>query len=328
MMHVRTGDAGYLDRADAWARYFIEDYRNCVGDPYASFCYDRDAFGADHLWGWGLVARAEATGDEAARDEAVALATVVEELWSPDSSFGCLPQSGCTTYGVRQAGRHLLLVTRVGELTGDERWATLRDRIIDVLLASSDWDEALGTYVLGEWSTDQELGAGAYAGGARLMSAFQIGVLSEAFDHAYRVTGLDALRDRMVKMAAFVDTYGLDPTYDYTASWFGVVDGKVWHSYSASEPVEFWDPVYTTSLVNTLMRGYRYTCDPHYRERAVHFFERGNKGIYGDPTGRAAPDTVVDHFVDTRFASASGGFFLDYNKGELQYTYLLFAPVE
>ena len=36
----------------------------------------------------------------------------------------------------------------------------------------------------------------------------------------------------------------------------------------------------------------------------------------------------MHHFVDTIFSSADGYFYLDYNKGELQYTYLLFAPLE
>ena len=87
------------------------------------------------------------------------------------------------------------------------------------------------------------------------MSPFQIGVLSEALDQAYRVTGREELREWMVAMAAFVDEHGLDPVYDYTASSFGIVGGATWHSYGATEPVEFWDPVYTTSLVNVLVRG-------------------------------------------------------------------------
>jgi hypothetical protein len=126
-------------------------------------------------------------------------------------------------------------------------------------------------------------------------------------------------------MAEFVDEHGLDPTYRYTASLFGIVDGETWHNYADEEPVEFWDPVYTTSLVNVLMRGYRYTCDSAFRQRAAEFFARGNGGIYGQPTMRSAEDGEVHHFVDSRFDSSSGNLFLDYNKGELQYTYLLFA---
>ena len=328
MMYERTGEQGYLDRASAWARYFIEDYAACVGDEYASFCYDRDAFGADHLFGWGLLAWYETMRDPAALAAAEGIGAVVESLWAPDSPFGCLPSSACTTYGTRQVGRHLLFATRLAEVTGDARWETLRDQIIDTLLASEDWDDALGMIFYGEYSTDEALGAGAYAGGARIVSPFQIGVLSEALDQAYRVTGREERREWMVAMAAFVEEHGLDPVYDYTASSFGIVGGATWHSYGAMEPVEFWDPVYTTSLVNVLVRGFRYTCDVHYYERAQHFFERGNKGIYGEPVERAAEDGVVHHFVDTVFSSADGLFYLDYNKGELQYTYLLFAPVE
>lgn len=328
MMSLRSGKPGYDDRAKAWARYFKEDYRNCVGGDYANFCYDEDAFGADHLWGWGLIAWANAKGDAEALAEAEKLGEVVEALWAPGSAFGCLPTSGCTTYGVRQVGRHLLFITRLAEVTGDARWVGLRDQIIDTLMTSEEWDATEGIYFEGEWSTDQALGAGAFAGGARIQSAFQIGVLGEGLDHAYRVTGREDIRERLVAMARYVEKRGLDPEYDYTAATFGIVDGQTWHSYAAEQPVTFWDPVYTTSLVNTLMRGYRYSCEPHFYESAKHFFSRGNSGIYGEPETRAAPEGTVHHFVDSIFSSASGFFFYDYNKGELQYTYLLFEPVE
>jgi hypothetical protein len=228
---------------------------------------------------------------------------------------------------VRQIGRHILFMTRLAEVTEDARWIALRDRMIDILLASDQWDDR-GMIFEGDYGTDMALGAGAWDRGARIQSAFQIGVLSEAMDQAYRATGREELRTRMIEMARFVEMYGLDPTYQYTASSFGIVDGAVWHSYSAETPVTYWDPVYTTSLVNVLVRGFRYSCEGHFYEAAKYFFERGNKGVYGEPTMRAAPDGVLDHFVDTRFASSTGNFYYDYNKGELQYTYLLFEAVE
>ncbi|MEM6989547.1 MAG: hypothetical protein AAF721_03590 [Myxococcota bacterium] len=327
MMYERTGEPGYLDRAHAWARYFKEDYGACTGSADWNFCYDLDAFGADHLWGWGLIAYADAFDDPDALAAAVLLGETVEMLWSANTTFGCLPSNGCTNYGVRQVGRHLLFTTRLAEVTGDARWETLRDQIIDTLLASAEWDDTYGCYFYGEWTTDGALGEGAYASGARLTSPFQLGVLGEALDHAYRVTGRDELRDRMVAMAEFVDEYGLDNEYQYTGSSFGIVDGAPYHNYAASDPVDFWDPVYTTSLVNILVRGYRYTCEPRFHERAQEFFARGNRGIYGEPTATASAEGTVHHFVDSIFSSASGEFFFDYNKGELQYTYLLFAPL-
>src|SRR6185503_9509165 len=146
MMWLRTGQAGYRDRAAAWARYFKEDYRNCVGTDGTTFCYDRDAFGADHLWGYGLIAWYVAMQDDDALAEAVRLGEVVEGLWADDSPFGCLPSGGCTWYGVRQVGRHLLFATRLAEVTGDARWEALRDRMLERLLTSADWDEERGMY--------------------------------------------------------------------------------------------------------------------------------------------------------------------------------------
>jgi hypothetical protein len=67
-------------------------------------------------------------------------------------------------------------------------------------------------------------------------------------------------------------------------------------------------------------------CDPSFRDQAFTFFERGNGGLYGEPVMRAVPDEVVHHFVDTLYDSSSGGFYPDYNKGELQHTYLLLSP--
>ena len=39
----------------------------------------------------------------------------------------------------------------------------------------------------------------------------------------------------MVAMAEFVSEHGLDPTYDYTGSLFGIVDGDTWHNYGAAD---------------------------------------------------------------------------------------------
>lgn len=321
MMYLRTGQKGYLDRARAWARYFIEDYGQCKGTYAYTLCGDRD-YELDHLYGWGLVAWYEFTGDVAALAVAENLAAQVEGVWS-----GRSPGYRVAQYGLRQIGRHLLLATRVAEVTGKDRWKAVRDKLIALLLASPDWD-ARGMYFMGEYSTDASVGAGAYAAGARIQASYHIGIVAEALEHAYRTTGRTELRDRIVAMARFVDQYGLDPTYQYTGSRFGIVNGRVWHNYSAGGVATFWDPVYTTSLVNVLMLGYKYTGDARLYARAKYFFNRGTKGVYGSPTQRAAGDQEVHHFVDSRLDSSTGNFYLAYNRGELQYTYLLFGAVE
>src|SRR5262249_17976396 len=158
-----------------WARYMKEDYRACIGGTYSSFCYDRDGFGADHLWGAGLVAWFEAMGDSGALAEAENLGAVVERLWAPDSPYSCYPAGGCLWYGIRATGRHLILITRLAEVTANPRWIALRDKILDILMSSVMWDPAVGMYVEGDFATDPIMGPGAFAAGGRIQSAFQIG---------------------------------------------------------------------------------------------------------------------------------------------------------
>jgi hypothetical protein len=241
---------------------------------------------------------------------------------------------------MRQPARHLLLATRLAEATKSARWITLRDRMLDLWLQSPDWTwidagHTVGMYYVGPWNTNEAIAPGTnckyddvpgcpYYDGDRIVSPFQLGILTEAFDQAYRTTGRAALRERLVAMARYVYSYGLDPTYQYTAATFGLVNGQLWHNYAANGPTSWWDPVYTTSLVNTLVRGYKYTGDASFYSRAKYYFNRGSKGVYGSTTQRTAGDAVAHHFVDTRFATATSNFYLDYNRGELQYTYLLF----
>lgn len=286
----RTGQPGYLDRAKGWLRYFRDDYAQCIGGAYSTLCSDRDAFGADHLAGSGLISWSVAMSDPVALAAAVNLAGQVELLWSSKTPYGCVPKSGCINYGARLIGRHLLFITRLAEVTADAKWVALRDRMIDVLLTSEMWDEKEGMYFVDEWSTDQSASKGAYAAGLRMTSSFILGVLGEGMDHAYRVTRNPELRRRMVKMAGFVEKYALDPKFEYASSRFGVKNGEGFQAYNTGGEVTYWDPVYTTSLVNTLVRGYLYTCEAHYFDAAKHFFIRGNGGIQGEPVKRSVPE--------------------------------------
>jgi hypothetical protein len=324
MMYRRTGNTVYLNRATAWANYFKNGYRQCLTGAGQNYCYDRDNFGLDHVYGYGLIAWYEHTGDTAALTAAENIAADIETLWNPGSSFGCYPTSGCLGYGPRGPSRHLLIATRLASLTGKTRWITLRDKILNTILNSGQWNSTYGTYFVSPEQTDYAAGAGAYASGVRMQSAFQLAILTEALAHAYRATGNQLIRDRLVSIARFVNQYGLDPAYQYTGNWFGIKNGEVWHNYSSGGSATFWDPVYTTSLVNVLVRGYKYTGDGALLNRAKVFFNRGTKGVYGSTTQRQAGDNVVGHFIDTTFDSSTGNFYLAYNKGELQYTYLVF----
>jgi hypothetical protein len=307
MMYRRTGNTVYLNRAQVWLRYFKDEYRDDLvsGDNFA------------HLYGVGLIAWYEHTCEQGSCDDsalaaAEGIGVEVEKYWQ-----SMVPGSfSMGYYGPRKGARNLLFATRLAEVTKKQRWIDLRDKLIELWIQSPDWD-ARGMYFSGREETDNEsgLGSGAYAAGYRILSSFQIGIITEAFNQAYRITGRREFRDRLVDMAKFVDQYGLDPGNLYTGSYFGIApDGSSWHKFEAS--------AYTTSLVNTLVSGYKLTGNRYYYDRAKFFFNRGTKGVYGDPTKRTSPDNVVDHFVDTVFSSDK--FYLSYNKGELQYTYMIF----
>jgi hypothetical protein len=279
------------------------------------------------MYGWGLIAYYELTGNVAYRTAAENLAADSEARFS-SSVPG---QRNMAYYGTRQGARHLLLAVRVAEANPITRWINHRDKMINLWMQSPDWDASKGMYWYGQYDTDNIMGTGSYAAGNRVMSAFQIGILAEALYQAFRVTGRTDIKNKLIAMAQYVNQYGLDPVYQYTASFFGFKNGLLWHSYSSSGTATFWDPVYTTSLVNTLVIGYKLTGNRSYYDRAKYFFNRGTKGVYGSPILRSSPDNVVDHFIDSRcgpgftpLPNCSGDPYLAYNKGELQYTYMLF----
>ncbi len=314
MMYRRTGNAVYLNRAKAWLRYFKDEYLDdlVAGDNFA------------HLYGVGLLAWYEHTCEQGSCDlEAFTVAEgIAAEVENYVATYWSAPGSNVAYYGPRKAARFLLFATRIAEVTKNQRWINLRDTLIELWLKEPSWD-ARGMYFCGDAFTDDNLGKGSWAAGARIQSAFQIGILMESFFRAYNATGRADLRDRMLAMINFVDQYGLDPVYQYTGSTFGFVNGKLWHSYSGTTGIAtFWESAYTTSLVNTLAMGYKLTGDSRFLDRAKHFFNRATKAKYGSPTERETADNVVHHFVDTIFSSDK--WYLSYNKGELQYTYLIF----
>jgi hypothetical protein len=331
MMYNRSGNTVYLNRAIGWARYFKDDYNQCVGSSNRTLCYDYSTYGIlCHIYGWGLVDYYYYTGNSAYLVAAKAIADRVYNYWSNYQGSGNWAPVGTSMakYGARANARHLLLAIRVAAATGLSKYITLRDYLINMWINSGDWDSR-GMYCDSEEETDGILGSGAWAAGARIQNAFNIGILAEALNRAYLVSGNATLKSRLIAMAGWANTYGMQNTYFLTGSSFGVVNGSKWHRGLDSSPPWGCDGNYSTALVNLFVMAYKFTGNTTYLTQAKYYFNRGTKGpqdVSGDSACRQRPagDTVVEHFVDTRFDSSSGYEYLDHNKGELQYTYLLF----
>lgn len=324
MMFLRTGLAGFSRRAQEWARYYKDDYFQCVGTGQTR-CYDRDNFISDHLFGWGLVAYYWWTGDSAYLTAAETIAADVE---SRAASLTC-GSDRMAFYEARKWARHLKLAVHVARANPISRWITLREKLATCWVQSPDWDDTTppigGMYFAGEESTDSLYGSGAYDGGRRVHSTFQIAVLHDALWEEYLDTCRSDVKQKLLDMSAYIQAYALNPTYQYTGSRIGFDGSNPWWNYFASEPVTFADSVYTTSLVNTLVVGYKLTGTQSYLDNAKTFLNRGTKGPIGggDPDTRLAPDNEVHHFMDAEL-EGGGSLYFARNKSEIQYTHLLF----
>jgi hypothetical protein len=335
MMYLRTGQQGYFDRAKSWARYFTEDYGACIPtNSTRSFCHDRDEFGVHcHFYGWGLLAWYEYTKDTAALKAAEALGEKLRIYRNTTAKNAATQPPGVYRVGkeLRAVARQLLFATRLAEVTGKTKWITLRDRLIQLVLKSPDWD-ARGMWFGGEYLTDYVIGPGSWQTGYRLQSTEQIGDMTEALWHVYRVTRRADIKERLIAMAGYVDTFSVDPFCQYAASWVGVrPDGTTWQRYNpdntSCDTLTYWAPAYTIYGVNTLVLRYKLTGETYWLDRAKYFYARANGSIEGEPIKRAAPENTVHHFVDSRFSGYKKNFYLASGSGELFYTYLLFeAP--
>jgi hypothetical protein len=322
--YLRTGNSLHRTWAQGWRNYFVSGaYRNGFASSGES-----TGFLYDHMYGQGLVLWAIHENDPAALAEAETLAGIIE-------AQGVTPGSTPMAYwGSRAKARHLIVATYVAQATNSQRWITLRNRLIDAWVRSPDWATGAvgGNYFVGR---DQMPYAGtnvaAYDQGRRVNSAFQFALHTEGLWRAYLATGREDVRQKLVDIALWTEYYAHDPSYvnPMVGAWYGQNGDKSrWHrdGDSGNTNVKGTDPVYDTATVNTLVIGYKLTGRRSMLELARTMFRRGTIFAAGSaadpPTTKLVPDNQVHHFVDT--LTNPDQFLFDYNKGELQYTYLLF----
>ena len=345
MQYARSGNTLYQRRAQAWARYFKDDYLQNVGTSGQTYTDDRNGFGLDHFWGYGLLAWYTYTGDSAYLTAATNLAADLETMYNASTTtYSCLPPDSCLYGGWRTAGRHLIFLTRLVEITGSSRWQTLFNTVLTHCLTTPYYDTVRNMYFIGNqfdtnnlmYQTSGVPNQDYWTVGYRIWNTFQVAWLCEGLFKAYMMTSNPAIRTRLIHVADFVNQYALDATYQYASSWQGIDINNPTHVWQentwfnttvlgvGSTTPTLFDSVYTTDLVDILVIAYKLTGNMTYLNRAAYFFDRGTKGVDSSPTVRCATPTSVCHFVDTKFETSSSNQYLAWNKGELIYTYLLF----
>ena len=351
-----AGRDGYLQRATAWRNYYVNGFE---GSPEQA---NDESFLYDHFYGWGLQQYATQFSDLGAATEALKICTTLHDWWAAGgrSGGGNWPVAGSfdiAHYGHRGPARNLRTAVVVADATSDPKAIELRDRLIDLWLQSPDWDNVNGMY----WASNDAMVSYnvapplVYANGDRAVSSFHIGLVAEAFFAAWlspnvTPTRKTALKAKIIAMATWMLHNGLDPTYRYCSDTLGIKNGGAggaWWNYSLVPPVTDWDGSYTVSIVNLLVMAYKFTGDRNFLDAtpannlypAKYCFNRGTKNYFGSTTLREGPggstltgvvgggagnENVAYHFVDTRFDTSTGNVYLYNNKGELQYTYLIF----
>ncbi|HMH16564.1 MAG TPA: hypothetical protein VK572_00300 [Burkholderiales bacterium] len=340
-----TGRNGYLQRAQAWRNYYVNSFENSPEQG------NDESFLFDHFYGWGLQQFGTQFADAGATAEALKICTTLHDWWAAGGRNGpgrTWPVAGAfdiAHYGHRGPSRNLHTAVIVADATGDAKAIELRDRLIELWLQSTDWDNVNGMY----WVSSEQMGFYnvspplSFAAGDRAVSSFHIGQLAEAFFAAWLSPNVTSdrktrLRAKIVAMATWMRANGLDPNVRYSSDELGIKgSGGAWWNYSLVPPVTTWDGVYTISIVNLLVMAYKFTGDTTFLSAppppagsttgpysAKYCFNRGTKNIFGSTTTRECADNKFGHLVDTKFDTSTGSVYLYNNKGELQYTYLIF----
>ena len=315
--YKRTGNNVYLQWAQRWRDYFVNTYFNqwAAGD------------GQEHTYGQGLILWGMERNDSAALTAAEQIAARIETMYA-----GVNPGYPMCIFGGRMRGRHLLVVCYQAYANPIARWITLRDKLINLWMASPDWQEggviaAGGHYFAGDALHASFPEMGSHAAGFRVNSAFQYTILSEALWRAYKLTARVDIRDRLILMARYINHYCNNTALvnPMSGSWYGHTPSGGHHfprgGGGGNPNAAPADPVYETAHVNALVIGYKLTGDTALLTKARGRFRAGTQYADGGAGTPKQPDNLVHHYTDTR---DNGEGYFAYNKGELQYNYLMF----
>lgn len=289
VMYKRTGNILYRQMAELWANYYLNHYENDLssgGNPDSSFGYD-------HLFGYGLIDWFEETWDLRALAAAVRLGNISLTNYHHSISL-------------RTSARHMLLALRLWEKTGEQKWRNHAQVIRDDLFNPAKWPQTTGqpnSYdpIRGVWMLDRE-----QPNLHVTANAVHLGWINFALARFYEATGgVDTVvREQLIKMARFVQNYGLNPADGQSGAYIAFDTGTAVYFPNLH--------AYTTYWVDTLARGFILTGDTALKDLAATFWGHGTDAATGQ----------VGHFMN-KFWLSSSPFYL--TNGDLSYSGILFS---
>lgn len=295
--------------------------------------------GYDHLYVHGLAKVYNDTADAAIIPVLTGIRTRLESA----PAYQTLDSGGSlsvATWGARGVGRWALSAAFAAEATGDANWIAVRDNLVRAYETSPDWQDSTNTPAINNGGgmyfesrgqmqfTSGSGGTAAYDGGRRINTSWMTSIAVEAVWRMYVQTGSAILRDRLIKMARYVQHYAHEPSWAFPnagSRWGHNGDGSRFHigggNGSANNAAD--DCSSDAALVNTMVIGYKLTGDTDMLDFARTLFSRGNRYNPGSPYQLMAQSlNHVFKYVDTVPNPSQRRF--QWNKGQLQFCYMIF----
>lgn len=334
--YIRHGDQPFLDHAQEWRTWFeVHGYgsTNWLNNPTQNPAQNENNNNLDHLYGWGLRHWIESQGPDAAALTALeTIAKFAATNWDTNVQ-GSTPnnQYEATDRNGRRFGRLLRTVAATKEAgSTDSQVLADFDNYVDLALVTPSWTPDPfgngGIYSLDDSPNgvdkDNRWGPGSYASGIRGIQAFHLGIVVEALMECWRVSKRNDVRQRIIDIAEWVNSYGYDPTMVGPNSGlsgmtgnnmgYNINTGVINHTANIVP-----DGVMTVSVINTMVYGYKFTGTTAWLDRAwFHWLRWHDHRI-----AQAGGTQDLHHRADSDF---SGSARLRYNMGELQYCHALF----
>jgi hypothetical protein len=311
----------WRNRMNTLKKFYVNDYLSVLTGPGRETDNNYD-----HVYGWGLCDWYKTEGSKEPDGGAAALAAIDGIIaamvdWNASYQGGIEPGDSIlnNSNGTRRWARQLRLAVCAAEVSPTAFNKAWRDKVIDIVLNSPDFDDNYKMYFYDEGQTTKK--GYDYAGGERVTNTFHMGLWMDSMWQAWRTlsAGGDAraatIRERLVGMASFFKNYG--PTTDGRIPLLAGINVNTGTRLDTSGSGFGNTDVYTISPVNGLVFAYKFTGDQRYLDAAWSLWLRFQES----ESGKVA---TISHYADSQLSSANGYRLLRHNKGELQYVYALF----
>ncbi len=325
LMFIRSGARGYLDRADASARYWKYEYAwrsdgfAYLRDDYWSdpnnlldfttnnvpsgaftindtnFIAHNVSYGKDdgnHTWNAGLLDYYYLCGDQEALTAAVDFAERAKQ-----STYQRVPGTVFGNIGGNPRGEARLMyeLLRTWEATADQQWKTATDHVRDMFMQALYYDSRGFYYGLTNESTQYSLNT-RYPN-AKYITAFMLGVVHQSLYRYWLVTGDPAVRQRIIEMADFALAHGAGPEgytgdnmlIDYLTP--GNVTHLTYDEFRSDNPsVHYSYSSSSNSFIDTLTAAYRLTGNIVYLQQAKFLWGKTSKRLATNPYSQLIAD--------------------------------------